>query len=62
MISDELVCRLVCQAFEYGELMLTIEEFGPFWQWTTEHPGASCSRGGRLYVFRDLPVHVLELA
>lgn len=62
MISDELVCRLVAQAFEYGELMLTIEEFGQWWQFTTEHPGASCSRGGRLYVFAELPVRVLELA
>jgi len=61
-VTDELLCRLVNQAADYGELMLTIEEFGPFWQWTTEHPGASCSIGGRLYVFEQLPVHVLELA
>ncbi len=61
-MTSELLCRLVAQAVDYGELMLTIEEFGPFWQWTTEHPGAACSAGGRLFVFAELPVHVLELA
>lgn len=60
-MTSELLARLVAQAFEYGELMLTIEEFGAYWQWTTEHPGASCSHGGRLYVFAQLPVRVLEL-
>lgn len=61
-LTGDLLVRIVNQAIDYGELMLTIEEFTPFWQWTTEHPGASCSIGGRLYVFEKLPVHVLELA
>lgn len=61
-MNEELLCRLVAQALDYGELMLTIEEFGAFWQWANEHPGASCSRGGRLLVFEKLPIRVLELA
>ena len=60
-MTEELLCRLVTQALDYGELMLTIEEFGAFWQWTTEHPNAACSSGGRLFVFSQLPVRVLEL-
>lgn len=61
-MTEELLCRLAAQALDYGELMLTIEEFGAFWQWSNEHPGAACSSGGRLHVFAQLPIRVLELA
>ena len=61
-MTPELLCRLVAQAIEYGELMLTIEEFGAFWQWNEANPNAACSHGGRLYIFARLPIRVLELA
>ncbi len=61
-LPPDLLPRLIAQALDYGELMLTIEEFGAFWQWTTAHPNAACSQGGRLLVFAQLPVRVLELS
>lgn len=60
-MTDELLCRLVAQAIQYGELMLTPAEADPFRTWLLEHPAASCVSAGRLYVFAQLPVHVLEL-
>lgn len=62
-MTDELLARILCQAIAYGELMLTIEELGAYWQWTTEHPAAAFLVGpGRLLVVEQIPVRVLELA
>lgn len=60
-MTEALLLRLVAQALQYGELMLDPAELVTFTTWTHAHPHASCSAGGRLYVFRDLPVRVLQL-
>lgn len=59
-MTDDLLCRCLVQAIDYGELMLTIEEFGAYWQWTQLHPGAAFAIGpGRIVALDRLHVRVL---
>lgn len=61
-MTDELLARVLNQAIEYGELMLSIEEFADYWHWTTQHPAAAFSVGpGQLVEIDRLRVRVIEL-
>lgn len=60
-MTGELMARIVNQAIDYGELMLTLEEGAVYWQWTTEHPHASICHAGQLVEIVALPLRILEV-
>lgn len=59
-MTPDLMARVCNQALDYGELMLTIEEFGAWWKFTNEHPHATIMVGpGQIRNLSALSVFVL---
>jgi hypothetical protein len=60
-MTGDLLCRIVNQAIDYRELMLTLEEGAEYWQWTQAHPHASICHEGQIVEIAALPLRILEV-